>query len=104
MDYGLPQDYYKKKFDPKLQRRRRYHEYEDSRYGLGVPSFASIPVGVSVAGLKLPDPQIFFTEPEMKEVKTYTHKSNNITINISGDPDKIDQVILALKTIIDDDE
>ncbi len=100
MDYGLPQDYYKKKFDPRLQRSRRYHEYEDGRYVLGAPSFTAIPVGVSVAGLKLPDPQIFFTEPELKEVKTYTHKSDDLTINISGDPDKIDKIIEVMKPII----
>jgi hypothetical protein len=94
MEYGLPQDYYNKKFDPKLQRERRYRGYGHDGYILGNPM---IPVGVVVAGVSLPDPQIFFTEPKIKKVDSIVKKTENLTINITGDPEKIKEISGLLK-------
>lgn len=99
MEYGLPQDYYNEKFDSKLRREHRYRRYENSGYALGMPS---VPVGVVVAGIPLPDPQIFFTEPKIRDVKTFVKTTENLTINISGDPDKINQIIEFIKSLEDE--
>jgi hypothetical protein len=109
MDYGLPQDYYNKKFSSKLQRRHRYREFENS-YPLGISGvpapmvmspFPRIPVGVSLGSL--PDAQIFFTEPKIKDVSSYVHRSKNISVNVSGSPSKVDQIKKIVESLSDSD-
>ena len=107
MDYGLPQDFYKNKFTPKLERNRRYREFENS-YPLGMSGISAIPVSVTsspmmamahVPGVpvgvslgSLPDPQIFFTEPNIRDVKTKIFRSSKLTVNITGPPSKVDEL------------
>ena len=38
-------------------------------------------VGVVVAGMPLPDPRIFFTEPKIKEVQTFVKKTEDLVVN-----------------------
>jgi hypothetical protein len=104
MDYGLPQEYYKKKFDAKLERRpRRYRDLADPYVlGQGLLSQGSLimttPPAVVVAG-PLPDPQIFFTEPSFKPVKTLIQQYPKLSVNISGEPALVDQIESYLNTL-----